>query len=49
MARVVRPGGRIAAYAWDILGGGFPLEPIRVEMLAMGVEIRSRRAQALRE
>jgi SAM-dependent methyltransferase len=39
MARVVRPGGRIAAYAWDILGGGFPLEPIRVEMEAMGVKI----------
>ena len=39
MARVVRPGGTIAAYAWDILGGGFPLEPIRIEMQAMGVEI----------
>ena len=24
MARVVRPGGIVAAYAWDILGGGFP-------------------------
>lgn len=24
MARVVRPGGMVAAYAWDILGGGFP-------------------------
>ena len=30
MARVVRPGGTVAAYAWDMLGGGFPLEPIRV-------------------
>jgi ubiquinone/menaquinone biosynthesis C-methylase UbiE len=39
MARVVAPGGRIAAYAWDILGGGFPLEPIRVEMQALGVEV----------
>jgi ubiquinone/menaquinone biosynthesis C-methylase UbiE len=39
MARVVRPGGTIAAYAWDILGGGFPLEPVRLEMQAMGVEI----------
>jgi len=37
MARVVRPGGTIAAYAWDILGGGFPLEPIRAEMQALGV------------
>src|SRR6185369_14949446 len=35
MARVVRPGGTIAAYAWDILGGGFPLESIRLEMAAM--------------
>jgi len=37
MARVVRPGGMVAAYAWDILGGGFTLEPIRVEMRAMGL------------
>src|SRR4051812_161796 len=32
MARVVRPGGSIAAYAWDMLGGGFPLEAVRLEM-----------------
>jgi ubiquinone/menaquinone biosynthesis C-methylase UbiE len=37
MVRVVRAGGIVAAYAWDILGGGFPLEPIRVEMRAMGL------------
>jgi len=37
MARVVRPGGTVAAYAWDILGGGFPLEPLRIEMRAMGL------------
>src|SRR6478672_3286029 len=55
MARVVRPGGTIAAYAWDILGGGFPLEPIRIEMQAMGVEIAqppspgASRIEALRE
>jgi SAM-dependent methyltransferase len=36
MARVVRPGGIVAAYAWDNLGGGFPFEPIRAEMRAMG-------------
>jgi ubiquinone/menaquinone biosynthesis C-methylase UbiE len=29
MTRVVRPGGLVAAYAWDILGGGFTLEPLR--------------------
>jgi SAM-dependent methyltransferase len=37
MVRVVRPGGTVAAYAWDILGGGFPLEPLRIEMRAMGM------------
>jgi ubiquinone/menaquinone biosynthesis C-methylase UbiE len=37
MVRVVRPGGLIAAYAWDLPGGGFPLEPIHIEMRAMGV------------
>lgn len=37
MVRVVRPGGLVAAYAWDILGGGFTLEPLRIEMRAMGV------------
>lgn len=36
MLRVVRPGGTIAAYAWDMPGGGFPLEPIQAEMRAMG-------------
>jgi ubiquinone/menaquinone biosynthesis C-methylase UbiE len=37
MIRVVRTGGIVAAYAWDILGGGFPVEPIRIEMRAMGL------------
>ncbi|WP_262271519.1 class I SAM-dependent methyltransferase [Microvirga yunnanensis] len=37
MARVVRPGGTVAAYMWDMLGGGFPLDPVLVEMRAMGV------------
>jgi SAM-dependent methyltransferase len=35
MVRVVRPGGTVAAYMWDMLGGGFPLGPILVEMRAM--------------
>src|ERR1700675_1503690 len=39
MVRVVCPGGTVAAYAWDMLGGGFPLEPIRAEMRAMGVSL----------
>jgi ubiquinone/menaquinone biosynthesis C-methylase UbiE len=36
MRRVVSPGGIIAAYAWDMLGGGFTLEPIHEELRAMG-------------
>jgi SAM-dependent methyltransferase len=36
MTRVVRPGGTVAAYAWDMLGGGFPMEPIFSEIRALG-------------
>ncbi|MBI5277595.1 MAG: methyltransferase domain-containing protein [Burkholderiales bacterium] len=36
MARVLRPGGGACAYAWDILEGGFPLEPLLAEMRAEG-------------
>jgi SAM-dependent methyltransferase len=36
MVRVVAPGGQVAAYAWDMAGGGFPLEPILIELRAMG-------------
>jgi hypothetical protein len=36
MVRVVFPGGTVAAYAWDMAGGGFPLQPIQTELLAMG-------------
>jgi len=32
MARVVRPGGSVSAYAWDILGGGFPYQVLQDEM-----------------
>jgi ubiquinone/menaquinone biosynthesis C-methylase UbiE len=38
MGRVVAPGGTVAAYAWNMLGGGFPGEPIRTEMRAMGLD-----------
>jgi ubiquinone/menaquinone biosynthesis C-methylase UbiE len=37
MMRVARPGGTVAAYAWDILGGGLPIAPIEVAMRAMGL------------
>lgn len=37
MVRIVSPGGIVATYAWDMLGGGFPQEQIRSEMRAMGL------------
>ena len=37
MVRVVAPGGVVAAYAWDLLGGGHPGQPIQAEMRAAGV------------
>ncbi len=36
MTRVVKPGGLVAAYAWDMDGGGFPLQPVMRELRAMG-------------
>src|SRR5262249_33610474 len=55
MTRVVRPGGMVAAYAWDILGGGFTLEPIRIELRATGIRpvdpptVEASRIEAMRE
>ena len=37
MVRVVRPGGMVATYAWDMLGGGFPFEPVLVELRALAL------------
>jgi SAM-dependent methyltransferase len=37
MVRVVGPGGIVATYMWDMLGGGFPLDPIISEMREMGI------------
>lgn len=39
MARVVCPGGVVAAYAWDMEGGGFPYRTLKEEMRGMGVEV----------
>ena len=36
MVRVIRPGGGACAYAWDILGGGFPYVALQDEMARMG-------------
>jgi len=55
MKRVVRSGGTVAAYAWDMLGGGFPLEPLLSEVRAMGFTVpqppsaAASRVAALRE
>jgi SAM-dependent methyltransferase len=37
MVRVVAPGGTVATYAWDVMGGGIPTEPIFAELRAMGI------------
>jgi SAM-dependent methyltransferase len=36
MARVVRPGGLVTAYGWDMVGGGFPYHAVRDELEDMG-------------
>lgn len=40
MCRAVRPGGVVAAYHWDVLGGGFPLADIAAGMTELGVQPR---------
>jgi SAM-dependent methyltransferase len=39
MVRVVGPGGMVAAYAWDMLGGGFPYDALQAEMRGLGVAV----------
>lgn len=41
MKRVVSPGGLVAAYAWDMAGGGFPYETLHCELRALGVSVPS--------
>jgi ubiquinone/menaquinone biosynthesis C-methylase UbiE len=36
MARVVRAGGSVSAYIWDMAGGGFTMEPVREALKQMG-------------
>ncbi len=38
MCRIVRSGGVVAAYHWDVLGGGLPLADISAELLKLGVQ-----------
>lgn len=55
MVRVVGPDGTVAAYVWDMMDGGFPLDPILVEMRAMGLtpprppSVEACRTDALRD
>jgi ubiquinone/menaquinone biosynthesis C-methylase UbiE len=37
MVRVVKPGGLVAVYVWDVVGGGMPHAPIGIELRAMGI------------
>ena len=39
MARVVRPSGSVAAYMWDMVGGGTPMEPVRAGLAAMNIDV----------
>lgn len=41
LVRVVKPGGTIAAYQWDLAGGGFPLQPIVDAVRAEGYRPQS--------
>ena len=55
MVRVVAPGGTVAAYAWDLEGGGFPYQSVNDTLGAVGRAIpmppspESSRLEALRE
>jgi len=49
MARVVGSGGIVSAYAWDMLGGGFPYALLQEELKAIGHEApRTPRPEASR-
>lgn len=41
MARVVRPGGMVTAYAWDMIGGGFPYHSLLSEIRGLGIALPS--------
>jgi SAM-dependent methyltransferase len=38
MARVVKPGGWIASYMWDVLGGGVPVNPIYEALRSLEID-----------
>jgi SAM-dependent methyltransferase len=55
MVRAIRPGGGACAYAWDILGGGFPYFALQDEMRQAGQQplwppsVEAARIEALRQ
>lgn len=38
MKRITRVDGLVAAYAWDVLGGGLPMEPLHTLLRDRGIE-----------
>jgi SAM-dependent methyltransferase len=36
MVRVVRPGGSVSSYSWDLYGGGFPFAVLQEELAVFG-------------
>ncbi len=38
MARVTKKGGILGAYAWDVVSGGLPMEPMHKIMREMGIQ-----------
>lgn len=39
MRRVVRPGGQVAAYGWDVEGGGWPYHGLREALRGLGADV----------
>jgi ubiquinone/menaquinone biosynthesis C-methylase UbiE len=39
MARVVRPGGCVATYMWDLPGGGIPIQPMFRALKSLGIAV----------
>lgn len=47
MARVVRPGGWVASYMWDLPGEGLPLRPVFTALKSMGLTVPSPPSHAI--
>jgi SAM-dependent methyltransferase len=49
MIRVTKSGGIVAAYVWDLPGGGFPADPIWKELAAVGKPVPQPPSAAISE